>query len=148
MNKWTKVYVSICMQVILSHLRSKAQTVLHNWCTTFVVSQNSHTIPTGHNQQQNKPSMTLDCNYYCCNHFVFWIYNVLLDLTWYFCNHIAVNEIIYAACRILSQSNQTGICSLLVTQNLVWHRLMKSSFSQHHPHLSALLRHIYLAMNN
>ena len=50
--------------------------------------------------------MTLDCNYYCCNHIVFWIYNVLLDVTWYFCNHIAVNEIMLHVEFCPSQTKQ------------------------------------------
>ena len=51
------------MHVTLSHLRSKAQAVVHNLCTTLVVDQNIHTIPTGihHQQQQNKPT-TPECN--------------------------------------------------------------------------------------
>ena len=43
-----------------------AQIVVHNLFTTLVASQNIHTIPTGihHQQQQNNPSTTLECNYY------------------------------------------------------------------------------------
>ena len=52
------------MYVTLSRLRSKAQIVVHNLCTstTLVVDHNIHTIPKGihHQQQQNKPSMTLE----------------------------------------------------------------------------------------
>ena len=50
--------------VTLSHLRSKAQAVVHNLCTTLVVDHNIHTIPTGihHQQQHNKPATTLECN--------------------------------------------------------------------------------------
>ena len=62
---------SIIYYVTLSHLRSKAQAVVHNLCTTLVVNQNIHTIPTAihtiptaihHHQQQNKPRTTLECN--------------------------------------------------------------------------------------
>ena len=68
---------SLSWYVTLSHLRSKAQAVVHNWCTdvpqlavvhnlctTLVIDQNIHTIPTGihHQQQQNKPTTTPECN--------------------------------------------------------------------------------------
>ena len=43
-------------------------------------------IPTGI-QQQNKPTTTLECNYYCCNCIVFWQLQCILDLIWYFCNN-------------------------------------------------------------
>ena len=52
------------LYVTLSHLRSKAQAMVHNLCATLVVDQNVYTIPTGihHQQQQNKPTTTLECN--------------------------------------------------------------------------------------
>ena len=54
----------LLVYVTLSHLSSKAQAVIHNWYTTLMVDQNSYTIPTGihHQQQQNKPTTTLECN--------------------------------------------------------------------------------------
>ena len=60
------VCMNVLMYVILSRLRSKAQSVLLNLCTTLVVGQNIHTIPIGiqHQQQQNKPSATLERNNY------------------------------------------------------------------------------------
>ena len=38
---------------------------IHNLCTTLVVGQKFHTIPTGihHQQQQRQPSTTQQCNY-------------------------------------------------------------------------------------
>ena len=93
------VCVCVCMRVFvcvtLSHIRSKAQAVVHNVCATFVVDQNIHTISTGthHQQQQNNLSTTLEYNYHCCNCIVFWIYNVLLDLTWCLCQSYCDNEI-------------------------------------------------------
>ena len=51
------------------------------------------------------------------------VYHISLqDLTWHF----------YAAYWILSVASQMGIYSLPVTQNLVWHRLIKSHFGWHH----------------
>ena len=48
------IYMYTYMYVTLSHLRSKAQAVVHNLCTTLVVDHNIHTIPTAihHHQQQ------------------------------------------------------------------------------------------------
>ena len=47
-NKYTLEYQAhyVCIYVTLSHLRSKAQVVVHNLCTTLVVDQNIHTTPT------------------------------------------------------------------------------------------------------
>ena len=56
------VYVYVCTYVTLSHLRSKAQAVVHNLCTTLVVDQNIHTTGIHHQQQQNKPTTTPECN--------------------------------------------------------------------------------------
>ena len=50
--------------VTFSHIRSKAQTVVHNLCITLVVNQNSPSHFTGihYQQQHNKPSTTLEWN--------------------------------------------------------------------------------------
>ena len=82
--------------VTLSHLTSKAQTVVHNWrtttsnatyihyrCTTLVASQ-IFTI-----FQQEFTVNNAGCNYYyCCNCIAFLdLQTVFLDFIWYFCNH-------------------------------------------------------------
>ena len=82
-----------------------------------------------HQQQQNKPTITLECNYYCCNCIV------LLDLQciWFnmvFCNYVVLMKQYWY--RILSSANQMEIYSLSAMQNLVCHRLLKLCFIRHH----------------
>ena len=124
-------YCTYCY-VTLSHLRSKPKVVLHNLSTTLVVNQNIHIIPAGihHQQQQNYVTTTLEYNYCCCNCIVFLNLPCILDFMCYLCNHVMLVKLI--AYKILSLTNQMEVYSLPGFQKLVWHRLMKSCFGQHH----------------
>ena len=59
-------------------------------------------------------------------------FNILLDLTWYFYNHVVLNKWNNFVYGIQSLVSQRGIYSLLVTQNLICHRLNNSHFIWHH----------------
>ena len=72
-NQNVKYLINLCI-----HCTGLQIAVVHNVYATLVVGQHIHIISTGtHHQQQNKPTTTtLECNYYCCNYIVLWIYNV------------------------------------------------------------------------
>ena len=96
------MYVCMYVYVTLSHLRSKAQAVVHNYITyvphlwltkiftpfqfqqQFTPFQQQLTI-TNNRISQEQLWNTINIAVIA---FYFWIYNVFLGLTWYFCNHV------------------------------------------------------------